>query len=228
MDTNITYLTPKKIKQEVARTRGQYMNYYSNELPFNAELFLEREHGMRIIPVPHLKSLSIECSYCRGNKAILIDEADYNDPSKKNRLAFTFAHELGHKVLHAKYLPFVSAISADDMEKIEVQARMFAAEFLMPEHLVLGVIANEILNRLNGIVGKDLTIETCIEYKIHEIAAYFGVSVPAMRHRISNIDVASVLSGPYISHTDIANLQQLSQTIAPQASIMKSTVRDII
>ena len=225
MNTNTNYISPENMKLIVARIRGIYINRYGASLPFNAELFLESEYGMTIIPVPRLKNLGLECAFSRNGKTILVDEHDYNNPAKCNRLCFTFAHELAHKVLHEKHLPFIDSLEYKQMGWIERQARMFAAEFLMPEHLVLGVIATEILDRIEGIVDRDITIDVCVEYKIQEIAGYFGVSVDAMRNRIKNIDLSAVLTGPYISRGDVDTLNRLSNKVRREKHFARYVVK---
>lgn len=186
------------------------MDRFGSSLPFNAERLLETEYGMTIIPVPNLLILGFECAFSRDGKTILVDKGNYDSRGTSSRLCFTFAHELAHKILHEKYLPSIDHIDSKNIAWAEKQAGMFAAEFLMPEHLVLGVVATEILDRIESIVGNEITIQACVNYKLEEIARYFGVSVQAMDNRIKNIDLAGVLSGPYISNTDIEALKELS------------------
>lgn len=224
MKTNIDFITLEKMKTVVAGVRSRYIQLYGNQLPFKAETFLEEEFGMKIIPLPGLRTLEVECAFAKSGDALLVDKDDYERPTSSNRLAFTFAHELGHKVLHEKYIVAAEGLSARDLDKIEMQARMFAAEFLMPEHLVLGVIATEILDKIDGIVDQDLTIEACVEYRITEIAAYFGTSVGAMRNRLKNMNIASVLSGPYISRQDVGTLRELSSKIKTVRTLTRHTV----
>lgn len=210
MKTNIDFISKQNIKIAADGARSKYADRFGTSLPFNAERLLESEYGMTIIPVPNLLRLGFECAFSRDGKTILVDKRNYDSRSASSRLCFTFAHELAHKVLHEKYLPVIDDIDSKNMDWAEKQAGMFAAEFLMPEHLVLGVVATEILDRIDSILGNEITIQACVNYKIEEIARYFGVSVQAMENRIKNIDLTGVLSGPYISDIDIEALKQLS------------------
>ena len=213
MKTKIKYVSSENIKLIVAETRSKYMQRYGSALPFNAEAFLESEYGMSIVPVPGLRNLGADCAFSRDGKTILVDKHSYDNSANSNRLCFTFAHELAHKILHEKYLPVIDDIDDENIGWAETQAGMFAAEFLMPEHLVLGVIATEILDRIEGIVDNDVTIEACVNYKLSEIASYFGVSETAMQNRMKNIDLASVLSGPYVSSGDVDTLRSISSMV---------------
>lgn len=213
MKTKIEYISLESIRLVVAETRSRYIARYGNKLPFNAELFLESEYGMSIVPLPRLKDLGIDCAFSRDGKTVFVDKRSYDNFTNSNRLCFTFAHELAHKVLHQKYLPSINGIDGKNMDWAEKQARMFAAEFLMPEHLVLGVVATEILDRIDGILSNDVTVQNCVDYRIKEIADYFGVSESAMQNRMKNINIANVLSGPYISSGDIATLRDVSNRV---------------
>ncbi|MDQ1293744.1 MAG: hypothetical protein QG608_1625 [Actinomycetota bacterium] len=75
-----------------------------------------------------------------GDHAVIILNATL--PTDRKRL--TIAHELGHLVLHARYI---------DLD-VEDQANQFAAEFLMPEHIISPQLVNLALGKLS-----DLKIE---------------------------------------------------------------------
>ncbi|WP_300591227.1 XRE family transcriptional regulator [Microbacterium sp.] len=72
-----------------------------------------------------------------GEHAVVILNA--NLPVDRKRL--TMAHELGHLVLHTTY------IDAD----VEEQANQFAAEFLMPEHVIEPELVNLTLGKLSDL-----------------------------------------------------------------------------
>jgi Zn-dependent peptidase ImmA (M78 family) len=72
-----------------------------------------------------------------GDHAVIILNAAL--PTDRQRL--TIAHELGHLVLHTHY------IDAD----VEDQANQFAAEFLMPEHVINPELTNLTLGKLSDL-----------------------------------------------------------------------------
>lgn len=74
-----------------------------------------------------------------GRKIIIINENHYF-----KRIRFTIAHELGHFFLHKnegvhidKNTFFRDKNSSETLYSIEIQANRFAAELLMPEHMIL-------------------------------------------------------------------------------------------
>lgn len=69
-----------------------------------------------------------------GDHAVVI----LNSSLGIDRKRFTLAHELGHLVLHSRY------VDAD----VEEQANAFAAEFLMPEHVIRAQLTNLTLGKL--------------------------------------------------------------------------------
>ncbi len=211
--TKTQYLPPSVIKAEAAKALRLYISRYGTSLPFNAERLLESEYNMSIIPLPGIKKIGIECSFCRDGLTIFVDEQDYDDESMVNRLCFTFAHELGHKILHSKYLSCIDALSDEQFEWLEKQARMFAADFLVPEPLLLGVIASEVIERFDSIASSNISLEACIGYRITNLADYFGVSTHAMRNRLKNVDYGQLLQGPYISQVDKDRFIELATTV---------------
>ncbi|WP_206445766.1 helix-turn-helix domain-containing protein [Agrococcus sp. KRD186] len=94
-----------------------------------------------------------------GDHAVIILNAML--PTDRKRL--TIAHELGHLVLHGDYVD-------GDMEE---QANLFAAEFLMPEH----VIAPQLMNLTLG--------------KLSDLKSEWGVSMQAIFERAYRLGKAS-------------------------------------
>lgn len=98
------------------------------------------------------------------------------------RQRFTLAHELGHHFLHPQSLGEVHVDEKfrDDRSSLgtdldEREANLFAAELLMPQHLIEQALAEE-----DGIdVEADETI--------NELAERFQVSTQAMMFRLANL-----------------------------------------
>lgn len=214
MKIKTQFLSPDEIVLRANDARERYQQRYDSKLPFNAERLLETGYGMQIVPIPGLKRLNIECSLSRDGKTILVDMDDYNSTAMDNRLCFTFAHELGHVILHERYLSVANDLTDQQFEWLEKQARMFAAEFLMPEKILLGVVASEVVGRIASIAQNSLTLERCADFRVPEMAKYFGVSENAMRNRLKNIDFSKVLNSPYISLHDELTLTEVAKTVA--------------
>ena len=103
-----------------------------------------------------------------------------------NRQRFTIAHECGHLILHKQQLtkevhvdkafPMLMRDSASTagMDRMEIEANLFAAELLMPKSLLMETLGN-----------KSFDIDD--ESAVSALAKSFTVSPAAMRFRIGNL-----------------------------------------
>lgn len=108
------------------------------------------------------------------------------------RQRFTFAHEIGHYVLHlfgdgkrefkddAKTLRRGGAWNRD-----EYQANNFAAQLLMPKYLLLEYGAQLIENHKKENNGKAISVTSFVS----ALANMFNVSQAAMTYRLKNLDL---------------------------------------
>jgi hypothetical protein len=128
-------------------------------------------------------------------KGILFDRTIFTNPSYKQRLRFSTAHELAHFFLHKdiyghlmfssvqEWIKFIEAIPADQYYWIEQHAQEFAGRFLIPTK-ELSEALNETMQdaETEGLLtqGEEWVLEFCC----HAIHSDFGVSYPAMQTRI--------------------------------------------
>lgn len=103
----------------------------------------------------------------QGNQPVV--EYNVNEPLVRRR--FTVAHELGHYVLGHQDVPRDSFDVSRSGNPIEVHANQFAAELLMPAHVV----------RTMALSGRT---------SIDELAQTFGVSRVAMEYRLANLSLS--------------------------------------
>jgi Zn-dependent peptidase ImmA (M78 family) len=126
----------------------------------------EYVHPLNLIPVPIIEivelRLKIEIRTIRGLlenidvdgfltkdlKSLCIDEGIYMDPRKEARLRFTFAHEIGHLVLHRAeigrchfrtpedWMRFRDDFNEDSLSWFEHQAYEFAGRLLAPKEIL--------------------------------------------------------------------------------------------
>jgi Zn-dependent peptidase ImmA (M78 family) len=100
------------------------------------------------------------------------------------RQRFTIAHECGHLCLHRfafskhlhvdrKYL-LRSEKSSQGTDNLEIEANQFAAELLMPEHMIIDTIGRRAIDLEN-------------DHLVSELADLFRVSLQAMSYRLANI-----------------------------------------
>lgn len=109
------------------------------------------------------------------------------------RQRFTIAHELGHALLHRFAAPhadtsfkvrFRDATSSKGNTREEIEANQFAAELLMPAHLLLTE-----LERIQGEITFDYVEEMDAKATklLAKLARKFEVSVQALSFRIANL-----------------------------------------
>jgi Zn-dependent peptidase ImmA (M78 family) len=112
-----------------------------------------------------------------------------NSSKNAKRQRFTTAHELGHHILghysrsgehvHVDKGVMIlkrSAISAQGVDPVEVEANQFAATLLMPSNLVRAEL-------------EKLEVETYGEEVIEKLATKFDVSVQAMTIRLTTMQL---------------------------------------
>lgn len=108
-----------------------------------------------------------------------------NSKHSTTRQRFTIAHEIGHLLLHApasdeavhfdEIFMRRDLVSAQGTDLREVEANLFAAELLMPEHFIMNDLRASIPNF------------SCEEKLIDQIAGVYHVSPQAMGIRLSNL-----------------------------------------
>lgn len=103
-----------------------------------------------------------------------------------NRQRFTIAHEIGHLILHRsqitkevhvdKAFPMLmrDSVSAAGVDKMEIEANLFAAALLMPQVLLANALGNE-------------PFDIDDENIVNGFARSFKVSPSAMRFRLGNL-----------------------------------------
>lgn len=105
-----------------------------------------------------------------------------NSAHSENRRRFSIAHELGHLILHSNTENlkvekqfFTRAEGVRNLD--EVEANEFAAELLMPEHLIT--------KDFNALVIKDE------DFIVSELAKKYKVSEAALTYRLLNLNLVS-------------------------------------
>lgn len=147
---------------------------------------LARRLGARLSYEPFDEDISGMLARLEGGTVIGINTAH-----AATRQRFSVAHELGHLVLHQGRSLILdkrevridlrdrNSASGTDMQEIEANA--FAAELLMPQQMVLDVVAKA--------VAKSPRISA--DDFIREAASRFEVSVQAMEYRLASLGVIS-------------------------------------
>lgn len=116
----------------------------SGELPIEVEMLLW-PLGLKLVPFPSLRDAGDVDALLLGDlKTIIVDNHDYFNDKKQNRIRFSIAHELGHFVLHndifknlahktiREWIKFIRLIPETEYSFIEYQAYEFAGRLLVP------------------------------------------------------------------------------------------------
>jgi hypothetical protein len=122
-------------------------HWKAGSVPIDMEWIVEHGLALNIIPVHGIRDLNKIDAYLKSDMTgIIVDIRQYTDPQNRweNRLCFSFAHEVGHFVLHKhiysvfdiespeEYLDFVMNFPEEEYRGFEWQANEFAGSLLVP------------------------------------------------------------------------------------------------
>lgn len=132
------------IRGQAEEFRIRYVNPASL-VPVPIIEIVESDLQLEVIPIDGLLDrIDIDGFLTRDLKSICIDKRIYSDERFENRLRFTFAHEVGHLVLHKNeikscdfrthldWLHFREDFLEDDLNWFEQHAYEFAGRLLVP------------------------------------------------------------------------------------------------
>lgn len=124
-------------------------NFWSGKIPVEIEDIIELKLGINIFPiVGFLKSSNMDAFITSDWKKIYVDNDEYLDERRNNRLRFSLAHEIGHFVIHKQiyesfniktkedYHRFYKDISERQYGYLEIQANKFASYLLIPRKVL--------------------------------------------------------------------------------------------
>lgn len=195
------HLTWQSIRGEAEKFRIKYVNPFDT-LPVPIIHIAEISLGLKVIPkVGILEEIDIDGFLTNDLSAICIDQDIYMDERRVNRLRFTYAHEIGHLILHKNeirqctfrtpedWIYFHQDFSKTDLGWFESQAREFGGRLLVPRQVLISEILEyrHEINEFRSLAGdeEDLLIEAIAGL----VCGKFGVSdlVIQKRIRVENI-----------------------------------------
>ncbi len=147
-------ITPKHLTlEEIRSSADEFRRKYIHPVelvPAPIEEIIEFDLGMDIVPIHNLTSKTdIESFISNDLKTISIDSKLYNHHSYENRLRYTYAHEMGHYVLHnqdiqdnnfgsvEEWIKCREEIGENDLIWYEQQAYEFAGRLLVPKNILI-------------------------------------------------------------------------------------------
>ncbi len=191
-------------KEEIRIISEEFRNthWISGSIPVDIEHIVE--HGLRldIIPVHGIRQLNKVDAYLKSDlTGIVVDITQYMDIQGRyeNRLRFSFAHEVGHLVLHKyifkefdvetpeDYYEFVMNFPDDEYRSFEWQANEFAGSLLVPRNRFFEEIEHckETLKDRQLLHLWDENREQVLVSLSPSLGRVFGVSEDVIERRIS-------------------------------------------
>jgi hypothetical protein len=196
----VPYLSDTIIKKQADLFRKTHWN---NSIPINIEEIIGLKLKIDVVPSPGLQKLCCTDALVSSNwKLIYVDNDLYCDDRYQNRLRFSFAHEIGHFVLHKHIYSLLRPDSISDFYKLydqipqnqysylEIQAQKFANYLLIPRDKL--VLEKEIILRAKEIVHylKNASRDNKVlnSYLAVPLSEKFGVSETPMQIALNDID----------------------------------------
>ncbi len=194
------YLTLSQIRTISDNFRKQYWN--ENILPIDMERIIEQRLKLNIIPEHGIRRLTKTDAYLQSDlTAIVVDFKQYMDEQDRysNRLRFSFAHEVGHYILHRSiydkfkldtledYFLFIENIPEEEYEAFEWQANEFAGSLLVPRMRLIEEVKNiyEIIKQRNLLEYLEMNPMDVLARVSHKLCKPFGVSTDVIERRVS-------------------------------------------
>ncbi|MEW6088269.1 MAG: ImmA/IrrE family metallo-endopeptidase [bacterium] len=172
--------------------------FWDKDCPVDIFAIVEFDLDLSILPISGLKTdVDADALLLGDLKTIAVDNEEYLRESYQNRLRFSFAHEIGHLVLHKnifskikyssleEYIQYFSGLPEDQYSWIEYHANEFAGRLLVPKEKLIKSLNRTIKKaEIKGFNEWDSSGESALEYVSHNIAKDFGVSEQVIKIRL--------------------------------------------
>jgi len=188
----------------IENSADDFRNKYWNEIiPIDIERIIDVKIGIDIIPSPGLQLLcDVDALIYSDWKSIIVDHTKYFDDRYQNRLRFSYAHEIGHFILHREIHKSLKIKNIKDFQKfikeipplqygyLETQANKFANYLLIPRKRLATEREKEIKKKeINSFINSGkLDKKTINSYLAIPLSKTFGVSEDAMEIALNEID----------------------------------------
>lgn len=177
--------------------------YWDDTIPVDIEKIIDVKIGIDVIPSPGLQLLcDVDALIYSDWKSIIVDHNKYFDGRYQNRLRFSYAHEIGHFILHKDIHKSLKIKSTKDFQKfikeipqiqygyLETQANKFANFLLIPRERLIIEKEKEIKRKeINDLISSGkLNKKTVNPYLAIPLSKIFGVSEDAMEIALNETD----------------------------------------
>lgn len=199
--TNIKapYIRNEEIKKKADLFRQKF---WDDSIPIDIETIIDVKLKIDVIPSLNLKQECDSDALIGSDwKSILVDRNEYLDERYQNRLRFSFAHEIGHFILHKEtyssfrittleeFYRFIEKIPKERYGFFETQANKFAGYLLVPRELLEKKLSIEIEK-----AKKAINLENCDKtllrsYIANPLSKDFGISQESMEIILGEFDI---------------------------------------
>jgi len=196
-DFKCLWVSKDELWEMAEKVRSEY--WPENTLPVDVEKIVERRIGLDIIPKHMIfREMDIDAYLTIDLMGIIVDYDLYMDEKFSNRIRFSFAHELGHYVLHKEIYNQLPISSPEDWKDFmlnlsdreygffEYQANEFAGRLLVPRDELIKEIDNTIQiikeNNLMDFLAED-PIAVLSQMSL-SLCKPFGVSYKVIERRV--------------------------------------------
>lgn len=190
------YLNNVTIEESVEVFRK---DFWDNTIPVEIEDIIELKLNISVVPIPgFLKLTNMDALITSDWKYIYVDNGEYLDERRYNRLRFSLAHEIGHFVIHKRVYDNFGIKTLDDYKKLykdipgrqygylECQANKFASYLLIPRKVLAIEMEKELKNKYDPRFKK-IDRLALNSYLAKPLAKVFKVSEEAVRIAVNNL-----------------------------------------
>ena len=195
----IPFLGADLIKKRADAFRNKH---WDKIIPINIEKIIDVSLAIDIVPVPEMEELCNTNALISSDwSSLYVDKRLFDDERRYNRLRFSYAHEIGHYVLHKQFYAslkiysiedfymFFKEIPNDQYNFLEAQANKFAGYFLAPRE-ILRLEIKKLLDKNKSIIDLKTIDEKMLKsYMANPLAKKFGISQESMEIILNEYDL---------------------------------------
>lgn len=193
----VPFLNIQTIKKQADLFRQKF---WDDTIPIEIEDIIDLKLKLDIIPLKELLKLCDTDALITSNwNSVYVDYDKYLDDRYRNRLRFSFAHEIGHFILHKNiYATFgiknfpdfyrlIEQIPQEQYGYLETQANKFANHLLVPRNRLI-LEQKKVMERNKSDDFKKIDIKTLNSYLAIPISKIFGVSEEVIEIALNDIE----------------------------------------
>ncbi len=180
---SVPYLSEEEIKRQANLFRKKNWN---ESVPVDMEYIIDVKLKKNIIPIPGMREICDDALITSDWSSVYVDHDKFYNEKYGKRLRFSYAHEIGHFILHKKiytsfgikkvedFYKLLNDIPQKEYNNLEYQANKFAGHLLIPREKL--AIEREKLIKENSSEFKNIDTKLINSYLAIPLSQVFGVS----------------------------------------------------